>query len=138
MFIKLYRNSILLHSGLNPTWHFWLSTKYQNIETFMETQNLSLLLERGFYFVSKGPVISKKFIGFKNLMSWSGANQSKEEQKIANYNFFNQQQTSIKNWSCCYIHKKVQQLKLDLIIEDYLLTILVKPTKSQNSRVILL
>ena len=42
---------------------------YQNIETFMETQNLSLLLERGFYFVSKGPVISKKFIGFKNLMS---------------------------------------------------------------------
>ena len=84
---------------------------YQNIETFMETQrrNLSLLLEKGFYFVSKGPVISKKFIGFKNLMSWSGANQSKAKRnkKIANYNFFNQQQTSIKNWSCCYIHKKV-------------------------------
>ena len=74
----------------------------------METQrrNLSLLLEKGFYFVSKGPVISKKFIGFKNLMSSSGANKSKEEQKIANYNFFKHQQTSIKNWSCCYIRKK--------------------------------
>ena len=65
-------------------------------------------------------------------MSLSGANQNKEEQKIANYNFFNQQQTLIKNWSCCYIRQNVQQLKLDLIIEDYLLKILGKPTKSQN------
>ena len=44
---------------------------YKNIETFMETQrrNLNLLLENFSYFLSKGPVISKKFIGFKNLMS---------------------------------------------------------------------
>ena len=24
----LFINSILLHSGLNPTWHFWLSTRF--------------------------------------------------------------------------------------------------------------
>ena len=106
-------------------------TKYLDIQV-NEEGKFNFTTEKEFYFVSKGPVISKKFIGFKNLMSWSGANQSKEEQKIANYNFFNQQQTSIKNWSSCYIRKNVQQFKLDLIVEDCLLTILVKPNKSQN------
>ena len=44
-------NSILLHSGLNPTWHFWLSTRFsyclkmksvENILGYIAEQSLKL------------------------------------------------------------------------------------------------
>ena len=79
----------------------------------------------------KGPVISKKFIGFNNLMSWSAANQSKQEQKkwqITTSLISNKPQLKIGHAITSIKSTTVQQLKLDFTIPDLFLSILFKAT----------
>ena len=48
------RNSILLHSGLNPAWHFWLSTRFSCCLKMKSVENILGYIREQFYRFSRG------------------------------------------------------------------------------------
>ena len=48
------RNSILLHSGLNPAWYFWLSTKFSCCLKMKSVENILGYIREQFYRFSRG------------------------------------------------------------------------------------
>ena len=48
------RNSILLHSGLNPAWHFWLSTRFSCCLKMKSVENILGYVREQFYRFSRG------------------------------------------------------------------------------------
>ena len=51
---KSVRNSILLHSGLNPAWHFWLSTRFSCCLKMKSVENILGYIREQFYRFSRG------------------------------------------------------------------------------------
>ena len=51
---KLWNNSILLHSGLNPAWHFWLSTRFSCCLKMKSVENILGYVREQFYRFSRG------------------------------------------------------------------------------------
>ena len=47
-------NSILLHSGLNPAWHFWLSTRFSCCLKMKSVENILGYIREQFYRFSRG------------------------------------------------------------------------------------
>ena len=47
-------NSILLHSGLNPAWHFWLSTRFSCCLKMKSVENILGYVREQFYRFSRG------------------------------------------------------------------------------------
>ena len=47
-------NSILLHSGLNPAWHFWLSTRFSCCLKMKSVENIFGYIREQFYRFSRG------------------------------------------------------------------------------------
>ena len=47
-------NSILLHSGLNPAWHFWLSTRLSCCLKMKSVENILGYIREQFYRFSRG------------------------------------------------------------------------------------
>ena len=47
-------NSILLHSGLKPTWHFWLSTRFSCCLKMKQVENILGYIREQFYRFSRG------------------------------------------------------------------------------------
>ena len=47
-------NSILLHSGLNPAWHFWLSTRFSCCLKMESVENILGYIREQFYKFSRG------------------------------------------------------------------------------------
>ena len=47
-------NSILLHSGLNPAWHFWLSTRFSCYLKMKSVENILRYIWEQFYRFSRG------------------------------------------------------------------------------------
>ena len=47
-------NSILLHSGLNPAWHFWLSTRFSCCLKMKSVENILWCIGEQFYRFSRG------------------------------------------------------------------------------------
>ena len=54
LLIFLQRNSILLHSGLNPAWHFWLSTRFSCCLKMKSVENILGYIREQFYRFSRG------------------------------------------------------------------------------------
>ena len=50
----LQNNSILLHSGLNPAWHFWLSTRFSCCLKMKSVENILGYIREQFYRFSRG------------------------------------------------------------------------------------
>ena len=48
------KNSILLHSGLNPAWHFWLSTRFSCCLKMKSVENILGYIREQFYRFSRG------------------------------------------------------------------------------------
>ena len=44
-----FRSSILLHSGLNPAWHFWLSTRFSCCLKMKSVENILGYIREQFY-----------------------------------------------------------------------------------------
>ena len=54
-FLKFFQyNGILLHSGLNPAWHFWLSTRFSCCLKMKSVENISGYIREQFYRFSRG------------------------------------------------------------------------------------
>merc|ERR1711894_725262 len=51
---KSIRNSILLHSGLNPARHFWLSTRFSCCLKMKSVENILGYIQEQFYRFSRG------------------------------------------------------------------------------------
>jgi hypothetical protein len=51
---KMKNNSILLHSGLNPAWHFWLSTRFSCCLKMKSVENILGYIREQFYRFSRG------------------------------------------------------------------------------------
>jgi len=49
-----FDNSILLHSGLNPAWHFWLSTRFSCCLKMKSVENILGYVREQFYRFSRG------------------------------------------------------------------------------------
>ena len=49
-----FSNSILLHSGLNPAWHFWLSTRFSCCLKMKSVENILGYIREQFYRFSRG------------------------------------------------------------------------------------
>ena len=49
-----HSNSILLHSGLNPAWHFWLSTRFSCCLKMKSVENILGYIREQFYRFSRG------------------------------------------------------------------------------------
>ena len=47
-------SSILLHSGLNPAWHFWLSTRFSCCLKMKSVENILGYVREQFYRFSRG------------------------------------------------------------------------------------
>ena len=47
-------NSVLLHSGLNPAWHFWLSTRFSCCLKMKSVENILGYIREQFYRFSRG------------------------------------------------------------------------------------
>ena len=52
--LYLSNNSILLHSGLNPAWHFWLSTRFSCCLKMKSVENILGYIREQFYRFSRG------------------------------------------------------------------------------------
>ena len=93
--IILIRNGILLHSGLNPAWHFWLSTRFSCCLKMKSIENISGYIREQFYRFLRGCKPRE------NL--W---NRSRKYPEIfETYFIFRQQKTSLNRcqaWSCYY------------------------------------
>ena len=48
------KNSILLHSGLYPAWHFWLSTRFSCCLKMKSVENILAYIREKFYRFSRG------------------------------------------------------------------------------------
>ena len=46
---NIAKNSILLHSGLNPAWHFWLSTRFSCCLKMKSVENILGYIREQFY-----------------------------------------------------------------------------------------
>ena len=55
------RNSILLHSGLNPAWHFWLSTRFSCCLKMKSVENILGHNREQFYRFSRNVKICNLF-----------------------------------------------------------------------------
>ena len=49
-----FNNSILLHSGLNPAWHFWLLTRFSCCLKMKSVENILGYIREQFYRFSRG------------------------------------------------------------------------------------
>ena len=53
-FRTICNSSILLHSGLNPAWHFWLSTRFSCCLKMKSVENILGYVREQFYRFSRG------------------------------------------------------------------------------------
>ena len=64
-------NSILLHSGLNPAWHFWMSTRFSCCLKMKSVENILGCIREQFYRFSRGckprENLWNSFLGNKKL-----------------------------------------------------------------------
>ena len=93
--IKCIKNSILLHSGLNPAWHFWLSTRFSCCLKMKSVENILGYIREQFYRFSRGCKPRE------NLWNCS----RKYPKMFETYFIFRQQKSSWNHcqaWSCYY------------------------------------
>ena len=65
----LLRNSILLHSGLNPAWHFWLSTRFSCCLKMKLVENILGYFRGQFYRFSTVRLPEKKQQNARNQIN---------------------------------------------------------------------